>query len=181
MQAMVLIEILKAVEKKFGRAGQEVAFESLRRVGYDIGSQIAAGTSIPDDMSDSEWISFFATIINRIAYASLEVPSIDSDGRVSFHISWCPHQDQYKPFDCRVQRYFVQGMLDAAFDYLQSQGRTDIWDVVFNTTIPSGSDTCHFEIFRGDPEKSRRWAEHTRQLEDKALKIAAREASQNQD
>lgn len=175
MQAMALIEILKSMERTFGREGQQAIFESLRRVGYDIGKQITDDTDIPKDMSDAEWISFYATIINRIVYASLETPTIENDNKVSFHIDWCPHQDEYRPFDCRVQRYFVQGMLDAAMEFMRSQGRTDVWDVVFRATIPAGSETCHFEIFRGNPEEARQWAEYTKLLEEKALKIAAKD------
>jgi hypothetical protein len=173
MQAMALIEILKTMERTFGKKGQQAVFESLHRVGYDIGKQVTQGITLPDGISDAEWISFFATVINRIVYASLETPVIESDQRVSFHIDWCPHQDAYRPFDCRVQRYFVQGMLDAAMEFLRSQGREDVWDVVFRTTIPSGSETCHFEIYRGNPQEARQWSEYTRLLETKALEIAA--------
>jgi len=176
MQALAVIEILKRVERGFGRDGQQVVFEGLRKVGYDIGTQVTKGTSIPDDMSNTEWISFFATIINRIAYASLESPQIEEDGKANFHINWCPHQDHYEAMDCRVQRYFVQGMIDAAMDFLKSQGREDIWDVAFETTIPSGSETCYFELRRGDSVEGRKWAKYTKQLEEKALKIAAKEA-----
>jgi hypothetical protein len=46
----------------------------------------------------------------------------------------------------RVQRYFVQGMIDAAADFTKSQGREEIWDVAFKTTIPSGDETCYFKL-----------------------------------
>ena len=172
MQALAVIEILKAVEHAFGREGQQVVQKSLYRVGYDIGRQITQGTVIPSDMSDAEWISFYATIINRIVYASLESPEILNDNKVIFHIDWCPHQDHYAAFDCRVQRYFVQGMIDAAQDFAREQARDVLWDVAFKTTIPSGGKTCLFEIFRGDPDASRAWAEYTRILEERALQKA---------
>ena len=172
MQSMAVIEILKAVELKFGREGQQAVFESLRGVGYDIGRQITEGTEIPEGMTEAEWISFYASVINRIAYASLETPVIEDGDHVGFHINWCPHQDGYRAFDCRVQRYFVQGMIDAAQDFVLSRGHDAVWDVAFRTTIPSGGDTCYFELYRGDKEKSRIWAEYTRVLEDKALEIA---------
>jgi len=76
--------------------------------------------------------------------------------------------------DCRVQRYFVQGMIDAAVDFVKSQGREDVWDVAFKPTIPSVSETCFFEIQRGNPEEARKWSEYTRLLEEKALEKAAR-------
>ncbi|MBW1894653.1 MAG: hypothetical protein JRI91_13290 [Deltaproteobacteria bacterium] len=177
MQAMAVIEILKAIEGKFGREGQQIVCDSLKRVGYNIGSQITEGMTIPEDISTVEWISFFATIINRIAYASLETPEIEGEERANFHIDWCPHQDHYKAMDCRVQRYFVQGMIDAAMNFAKSQGRDDVWDVAFRTTIPSGSKTCYFEVYKGNPEETRKWAEYTRLIEDKALEIAKKNNS----
>lgn len=172
MQASAVIEILKTVEKKFGREGQDAVREALYRVGYDIGKQITDGTKIPGDMPFMEWVSFYVTIINRIAYASLETPEIASTERVNFHIDWCPHQDHYNAMDCRVQRYFVQGMIDAAHDYARGQGRADQWDAAFLETIPAGSGTCYFELFRGNAGESKKWADYTRQIEDKAIKIA---------
>lgn len=177
MQAMALIEILKTVEENFGAEGQKLVLESLWRVGYDVGRQITQGTTIPADMPESTWMSFYATIINRIAYASLETPSIDGEDAASFHIDWCPHQDHYKAFDCRVQRYFVQGMIDAGTDFAKSQARDTVCDVEFKTTIPSGSDTCFFEIRKGDPERSRAWTEFTKLIEEKALDLAAKRAA----
>ena len=175
MQAMAVLEILKSAERKFGRDGQEMVFDGMRKVGYDVGVQITKGTTIPKGMTFEEWNSFYASIINRIAYASLESPEIESEEKVSFHIDWCPHQDHYSPFDCRVQRYFVQGMIDAAVDFLNGQGIDIKYDVVCKATIPAGSETCFFEMERADPEKARKWAEYTRQLEDKALEIAETE------
>ncbi len=172
MQATALIEVLKAVEERFGREGQEIVFQSLWKVGHDIGHQILDGTTVPEDVTEAEWISFFATIVNRIAYASLETPSIDGPDKVSFSIDWCPHQDQYRPFDCRVQRYLVQGMIDAAAEHARSLGRSATWDVEFKSTIPSGASTCFFVMEKGDPGKARKWAEMTRLIEEKALELA---------
>ena len=180
MQALAVVEILKAVEHTFGREGQQIVQKSLYQVGYNIGRQITDGTTIPSDMSDAEWISFYASIINRIVYASLESPEIVDDNKVIFHINWCPHQDHYGAFDCRVQRYFVQGMIDAASDFTHEQGRDAIWDVAFKTTIPSGSTTCLFEIFRGDPDASRAWVEYTKILENKALEKASKRSDHKQ-
>ncbi|NOY69215.1 MAG: hypothetical protein GXP53_06940 [Deltaproteobacteria bacterium] len=172
MQAMAVIEILKSVEKKFGKEGQALILQCLRKIGYDIGKQVTDGTLIPEDMPDEEWVSFYATIMNRIAYASLESPEIIEKNKADFHIDWCPHQDTYEAMDCRVQRYFVQGMIDAATDYCKSQGREFVWDIWFRSTIPSGSQTCHFEMQQGDTEDTRQWAEYTQLMEERALKIA---------
>jgi hypothetical protein len=175
MQAMALIEMLQAVEKKFGREGQTLMLESLHKVGYDIGRQITDGTEYPEGMPVTEWMSYYATIINRIAYASLESPNVVGRDEVNFHIDWCPHQDEYGSFDCRVQRYFVQGMIDAAMDYVREQGVEEDtqWDVAFKKTIPDGGHTCFFEIKKGNPEDRQRWTRYTEALEKKALRIAA--------
>ena len=175
MQAMALIEILKENERRFGSAGQEVALDALRRTGYDVGRQILDGTTIPDDMTDAEFASFYGTVINRIAYASLEDPKIDDDDRASFHILWCPHQDHYGAFDCRVQRYFVQGMIDAAQDFAERSS----FQVNFDYTIPAGADTCHFTLKKANEEEEAHWALLTEKLEKRALRIVHEEAEDN--
>lgn len=174
MQAMALIEVLKTAEEKFGEDGQKLVLDSLRRVGYDIGRQITEGTTIPEEITSAEYVSFLATIFNKIAYASLETAAIESVVVANFHIDWCPHQDHYKAFDCRVQRYFVQGMIDAGMDFFRSQRPEEEWDVAFETTIPSGSETCFFKINKSSPEESRKWGEFTRMIEKKALDLAER-------
>jgi hypothetical protein len=167
MQAMALIEMLKENERTFGEEGQKAAYRALRKTGYDVGRQILEGTTIPEDMTDAEFTSFFATVINRIAYASLEDPKIDHDGQASFHILWCPHQDHYEAFDCRVQRYFVQGMIDAAQDHAK---RFD-FQVRFDYTIPAGAETCHFTMWQASDEEREQWELLTEKLERKALRV----------
>jgi len=83
MQAMALIEMLKENERTFGEEGQKAAYRALRRTGYDVGRQILEGTTIPEEMTDAEFTSFYATIINRIAYASLEDPSCGARTRTT--------------------------------------------------------------------------------------------------
>ncbi len=168
MQAMAVITVLKTCEKRFGAEGQRAVYDSLREVGLDIGRQILKGVSKPEGMTETEFVSYWATVINRIAYASLEDPRIDADGQVSFDILWCPHQDLYAAFDCRVQRYFVQGMLEA----LAETGLAKGFQVRFDSTIPAGSPTCHFTIWRASEEEAAAWETYTRALEEKALKRA---------
>ncbi len=170
MQAMAVIQILKDCEQKFGAEGQDVVNEALRKVGLDIGRQVTRGMTKPEGMSYAEFISFYATVINRIVYCSLEEPKIDREDLVSFHIKWCPHQDHYEAFDCRVQRYFVQGMIEA----LEEMEGGEQWQVRFTCTIPAGAETCHFEIWNASDEEKSRWNHYTEQLEKKALEIAAR-------
>jgi hypothetical protein len=171
MQAMALIEMLKENERTFGEEGQKAAYRALRRTGYDVGRQILEGTTIPDEMTDAEFTSFYATIINRIAYASLEDPKIDAEGQASFHILWCPHQDHYEAFDCRVQRYFVQGMIDAAQDHAERVG----FQVRFDYTIPAGAETCHFTMWQATDEEREQWELLTAKPERKALRVVREE------
>jgi hypothetical protein len=171
MQAMALIEILQTCERALGEEGQKLVYDALRRTGLDIGRQILAGVTLPEGLTEAEFLSFYATVINRIAYASLESPRIDSDAKATFDILWCPHQDHYKAFDCRVQRYFVQGMIDAAREFTDKAG----FEVRFDTTIPSGAPTCHFTMWKASPEEKSQWEGYTALLEEKAL-VRARKA-----
>ncbi len=168
MQAMAVIGILKACEKAFGAEGQAVVYEGLRKVGHDIGRQILEGTSRPEGISDVEYVSYYATVVNRIAYASLEDPRIDGDEQASFDICWCPHQDTYEAFDCRVQRHFVQGMIEAFKEHTGGNG----FDVRFDCTIPAGAETCHFTMWRPPPGEDRAWTEFTKKLDAKALALS---------
>jgi hypothetical protein len=170
MQAMAIIEILKSCEAEFGAKGQEVVYGALRRIGHDIGRQILAEAVWPEDLTEAEFVSFYATVINRIAYASLEDARIDSADQASFDILWCPHQDHYGAFDCRVQRYFVQGMIEAAQEHAQRFG----FEVRFDSTIPAGAPTCHFTMWRAEAGEAQAWQQYTAALERKALEIARR-------
>ena len=171
MQAMAVIQILKDCEKEFGLQGQQLVNRSLRRVGYDVGKQLFAGLDRPKGLSEAELVSFCATVINRIAYSSLEEPRIDSDERVSFDITWCPHQDHYSAFDCRVQRYLVQGMLDALFE----TGWTGSdWQVKFTCTIPAGAKVCTFVMWKAGELEKAEWDIYTVKLEQRALRDASK-------
>jgi len=171
MQAMALIELLKSAEARFGEAGQAMVYEALHKVGYDVGRQILDGFEWPEGLTEAEFVSFFATVINRIAYASLEEPRIDGEEQVSFDILWCPHQDHYGAFDCRVQRYFVQGMIDAARELSGRFG----FEARFDSTIPAGAPTCHFTLWKPSPDEQSAWAETTRLIDAKALARSRRE------
>jgi len=165
MQAMALVAVLEASERAFGAEGQRVVAGAIEAIGLDVGRQILAGFAIPEGMTQAELVSFYATVINRIAYASLEAPRIDDAGKVTFDILWCPHQDHYGAFDCRIQRYFVRGMMAALAEIAGRQG----WQVKFDSTIPAGATTCHFTLWRATDEESAAWDAHTKLLEAKAL------------
>ena len=174
MQAMALIEILKDCEAEFGEKGQKLVFRALEKVGKDVGRQILAGTSVPEGMSEAEFVSFYATVLNRIAYASLEAPRVDSKDQATFDILWCPHQDHYGPYDCRVQRYFVQGMIEAGKEFAAWKG----FEVRFDTTIPSGSPTCHFTMGKPTELEKGAWMKKTKELEQSSLERAKSERSE---
>lgn len=169
MQARALIEVLKAAERQFGEAGQKLVYEALRKVGLEIGRQILAETEVPPDMGPAEFLSYYATVANRVAYASLEEARIEGPDKASFDIIWCPHQDCYRPFDCRIQRYLVQGMIDAAREKFPDR---DWFQVRFDSTIPAGAPTCHFTLWRATPEENEAWEAYTHLINEKALEKA---------
>jgi hypothetical protein len=167
MQGMAIIEILKDCEKEFGEKGQQVISGALSKVGYDIVQQTYAGIDKPEGLSEAEIISFFATVLNTIYYSSLENPRIDSPDRVSFDITWCPHQDHYAAFDCRVQRYLVQGMLPALMD---KGWVSKDWQAKFTCTIPAGAGVCTFVLWRASGLDKSEWELYSKRLEGRALK-----------
>lgn len=164
MMAVGIIEILKAVEETFGRDGHEVARAALRKVGFRLVQEMAEGVEIPDDLNDEEIASLFASWINEVLYASIEKPDT-GDGEASFDIHYCPHEDVYGAFDCRVQRYLVEGMIEAGRRFF-GEGK---FDVAFTSTIPSGSHVCHFDIYPKAAEGSDDWTAYSDRLRERAL------------
>ena len=164
--SMAVINILKESEKKLGKEGQKVVIDALIKTGYDMGNQILENIELPTEISDIELMSFLATIINTQAWTSIEDPCIDKVDQCSFDIIWCPLQDVYKAFDCRVQRYLVQGIMDAFRDsgILKSD-----YQVEFKSTIPAGANTCHFVITKKKPNEQDKWESYSKDLEKKAL------------
>jgi len=167
MMAVSLLEMLKAVEARFGQEGQRTCTDALVEVGRRLALEGLEGVNAPAGMQPIEAISRFATWINQQLYASVEKPSIDGPDACSFDILWCPHQDVYHPFDCRVQRYLVEGLISGAHEKLgEAFGK---FDVACDSTIPAGAPTCHFRMWRTTEDKAQAWVEYSRQLEEKAL------------
>ena len=164
--SMAVINILQDVEKKLGNEGQKIVIDALIRTGYMMGNQILEDIQIPAEISDIELMSFLTTIVNTQAWTSIEDPRIDNEEQCSFDIIWCPLQDVYKAFDCRVQRYLVQGIINAFRDsgVLQHE-----YQVEFKTTIPAGAETCLFHITKKNPNEKDKWEEYSKELEKKAL------------
>jgi len=162
-----IINILKAVELNLGKEGQKVVQDALIKTGYEVGEQMIDPSKVPDDISDIELMSFLATIINTQAWTSIEDPRIESETKCSFDILWCPLQDVYSAFDCRVQRYFVQGIIDYFRDHVFEKKDFQIY---FTSTIPAGAESCKFVVEEkrsGEPDK---WEEYSKKLDRKALK-----------
>lgn len=164
--SMAVINILKESEKKLGKEGQKVVIDALIKTGYNMGNQILENIQLPTEISDIELMSFLATIINTQAWTSIEDPRIDKEDQCSFDIIWCPLQDVYKAFDCRVQRYLVQGIMNAFRDsgILKSD-----YQIEFKSTIPAGANTCHFVITKKKPNEQDKWESYSKDLEKKAL------------
>jgi hypothetical protein len=47
--------------------------------------------------------------------------------------------------------------------------------VRFDCTIPAGSPTCHFTIWRGGEAEAAAWEAYTKRLEEKALERARKD------
>lgn len=72
-----------------------------------------------------------------------------------------------------MQRYLVQGMIDAAQQFAGRMG----FEVRFDSTIPAGAPTCHFTLWQATEEEKQQWGEYTALLEAKALVRAKRRAA----
>ncbi|TFF94183.1 MAG: hypothetical protein EU543_01885 [Promethearchaeota archaeon] len=162
-----IINILKAAEQKLGKEGQKVVQDALIKTGYEVGAQMIDPSKVPENISDIELMSFLATIINTQAWTSIEDPRIDNENKCSFNILWCPLQDVYSAFDCRVQRYFVQGIIDYFRDHVFEN--TD-FQIYFTSTIPAGAESCKFVIEKKRPGETDKWEEYSKNLDRKALK-----------
>ena len=166
MQATAVLNILKAAEETFGEAGQEMVRKAINKAGYEAMEGFLKDSSFPEDVDEMELASFIVTGLNTVLYASLERPWIVSKKRCEFDILWCPHQDRYTAFDCRVQRYFVEGMFQALDD--QGMGRITAW---VEKLIPHGAECCHFVVEkRKDDGEKNPWHIYSDELGKKAFR-----------
>ena len=172
MMAVGLIAMLKAVEEKFGGEGHDVARTALKEVGQRILTEMLEGVEVPENLTKSEIASLYASWINEVVYASIEAPRVEGES-ANFDIHYCPHEDVYGAFDCRVQRYFVEGMIAAG---RQTFGE-GIFDVSFSSTIPSGSRTCHFDLFPKESGAADAWNDYSERLRGRALKLVVQKPS----
>jgi hypothetical protein len=166
MQATAVLNILKAAEETFGEAGQEMVRKAINKAGYEAMEGFLKDSSFSEDADEMELASFIVTGLNTVLYASLERPWIVSKERCEFDILWCPHQDRYTAFDCRVQRYFVEGMFQALDD--QGMGRITAW---VEKLIPHGAECCHFVVEkRKDDGEKNPWHIYSDELGKKAFR-----------
>ncbi|MGV9172183.1 MAG: hypothetical protein ACOC44_16285 [Promethearchaeia archaeon] len=165
--SMGVLNILKDVENKFGKEGHEVVADALIKTGYDVGKQMVENAEIPKAIKPIELMSFLATIINTQAWTSIEDPRIENEKQCSFDILWCPLQDEYSAFDCRVQRYLVQGILNAFRD---SEVLDKDYQIEFTQTIPAGASCCTFIINEKEPGEPDKWEGYSKKLKERALK-----------
>ncbi len=165
--SMAVINMLKENEATFGVEGQKAANRALIKTGYNVGKEIVESAEIPQDITPIELMSFIATIINTQAWTSIEDPTIDSEDQCSFNILWCPLQDVYRAFDCRVQRYLVQGIIDA---FREKNPFGNDYQVEFTQTIPAGAKHCRFVITEKKPGELDKWEGYSKILEKKAMK-----------
>jgi len=165
MMSMGVLQILKDVEEKFGTEGQKVVGEAIRKVGRDAARQMLEGAEIPQDLAQVELMSLVATYANTILWASLEDPWLVNEDECGFDILWCPLQDSYRPFDCRVQRYFVEGVMETCRDELG----LDDFNIAFENIIPAGAPTCKFHIWRKKPDEEDNWTTYTKKLEQRSM------------
>jgi hypothetical protein len=166
MMAVGLIEALKAVEERFGAEGHDTFRAALSRVGDRMVTEMTEGVEAPEDATPPELTSLMASWINEVCYASIEKPHVGEE-TADFDIHYCPHEDVYGAFDCRVQRYFVEGMIAAGRRKLGSS----MFDVSFASTIPSGSNVCHFDMFPKPEDAPDAWDEYSERLRERALNI----------
>ncbi|RMD84343.1 MAG: hypothetical protein D6815_04405 [Candidatus Dadabacteria bacterium] len=165
MQATGVLNVLKEAERTFGEQGQAMVRRAINAAGREAMAELLDNSEIPEELEEIEKLSFLVTAINTILYASLERPRIDSPDRCEFDILWCPHQDRYTAFDCRVQRYFVEGMFEA----LEERGYRGFTAWV-EQLIPRGADCCHFVVERlKEPRGPNPWRQYSDQLGKRAL------------
>ncbi len=74
MQATAVLNILKAAEETFGKAGQELVRKAVNRAGYEAMESLLKTSSFPEDIDEMEMASYVVTGINTVLYASLEKP-----------------------------------------------------------------------------------------------------------
>lgn len=169
MMALAVVRMMEAAEKTFGPEGQQVLSQALVELGREIGKEVLSEFRLTPGTSQIQAVSAFVTYLNEEIWASPEIPKLLDENTCVCDILWCPHQDHYRPFDCRVQRYLVQGLLEAF------EEKTGIAvDARFTQIIPKGAETCRFEIRRIPSGQGRDWNRYSQRLAQRALQRAGK-------
>lgn len=171
MMAMGLLAMLKAVEAKYGREGHETCRGALVETAKGMAHEMFEGVEMPEDLRPIEFSSLFASWINEVVYASVESARIDGEKKASFDILYCPHQSLYNGFDCRVQRYLVEGLMIGAREMMPQEVRDRTgFDVAVDSTMPVGSPTCHFRLWEREDgaNAASAWDAYSAHLADRA-------------
>lgn len=167
MMALAVVRMMEAAEKRFGMEAQEVLSQALVELGREIGKEVLSEFSLAPGTSQIQAVSCFVTYLNEEIWASPEIPKLLDENTCVCEILWCPHQDHYRAFDCRVQRYLVQGLLEAF------EEKTGIpVDARFTQIIPKGAETCRFEIKKIPAGQGRDWSRYSQELAQRALQRA---------
>ena len=175
MMALAVVRMMEGTEKAFGAKGQEIMNQVLVDLGREIGREVLNNYAAARGTKEIEAISKFVTYVNEEVWASPEIPKVLSDSECICDVLWCPHQDHYKPFDCRVQRYIVQGLLEAF------QEKTGIVvDARFTQIIPKGAETCRFEVRILPKGEGREWTHYSSELAQRALKRVSDDSSRKE-
>lgn len=167
MMALAVVRMMEAAERRFGVEAQGALGQALVELGREIGREVLEGFSLEPGTSEIQAVSAFVTYVNEEIWASPEVPRVLDENTCICDVIWCPHQDHYRAFDCRVQRYIVQGLLEAL------EERTGIAvDAKFTQIMPKGAETCRFEIRRIPLGEPRQWSRYSEELARRALERA---------
>jgi len=175
MMALAVVRMMEGTEKAFGAKGQEIMNQVLVDLGREIGRAVLRDCALAPGAKEIEAISKFVTYVNEEVWASPEIPRVLSDSECVCDVLWCPHQDHYKPFDCRVQRYIVQGLLEAF------QEKTHIVvDARFTQIIPKGAETCRFEVRILPKGEEREWTRYSSDLAHRAIQRVSDDSSRKE-
>jgi hypothetical protein len=177
MQALAVIEMLKAIEQRYGAEGQQVCIDAIHEVGRRIGQAAEEDIKreMPEGLSDREKLMFRLSYWNRNIYANPDVWTFISDDEFYFDVLWCPHQDIYSARDCRVQRYFVEGLVLGALQVSGLEGtRVAQFEVTIPKIIPHGDEVCRFHFRRAKKgEQVETWDQYSRRLAERELREAS--------
>lgn len=185
IMATILLNTVKAVEKKFGRKGQRIC----KNVSFNYGVQLGQESSkflkplLPEKIDESNQVETWLNILswmNRNIYASPDAVKLINKDEGYFDIIWCPHQDIYSARDCRIQRWvvsgFMTGVISSLHDILQERySGADFsnflnMNVEVTELIPKGAKTCHFRVWKRKKGEDQVWEKYSKHLEDREMK-----------